>query len=311
MTTVQQAYEHLRAQLQTIYDNREAAAIAAVVTAHITGLDNTGRLINKHKSLAQQQAELYNKITDELLLQKPLQYVLHNAPFYGMELYVDENVLIPRPETEELVDWIIAEVKKEGTRHEVQDAREKQEIKDKKQHHGGKRSTSILDIGTGSGCIPIAIKKHLSFVDVHAIDISEKALAVAKKNAATQATNIHFYLLDILNKSFWQQLPSFDVIVSNPPYITQKEAADMHSNVLQFEPHTALFVPDEQPLLFYETIASFGLQYLNNNGLLFFEINEVYGKEIVEMLQSKSYQNIEVRKDMQGKDRMIKAALLR
>ena len=309
MTTVQQAYEHLRAQLQTIYDSPEATAIAAAVTAHITGLDNTGRLINKHKPLTQEQAELYNKITNELLLQKPLQYVLHSAPFYGMSLYVDENVLIPRPETEELVDWIIREVKKEDTRYRKQDAGEEQEIKDKKQEHNSEPLASILDIGTGSGCIPIALKKHLSFADVHAIDISEKSLEIAKKNAAAQATNIHFYLLDILNKSLWQQLRKFNVIVSNPPYITQKERSDMHNNVLQFEPHTALFVPDEQPLLFYEGIASFGLQHLNSNGLLFFEINEVYGKEIVEMLQGKSYQNIEIRKDMQGKDRMIKAEL--
>ena len=216
-----------------------------------------------------------------------------------MNLYVDESVLIPRPETEELVHWIIDE----GSRFKSQDSRNKEkETKDKGQD-------LILDIGTGSGCIPIAIKKHLPATEVHAIDISEKALAVAKKNAEAQETSIQFHLLDILDKNLWQQLKKFDIIVSNPPYITEKEAEEMHNNVLLHEPHAALFVPNEQPLLFYEAIASFGLQHLNIGGLLFFEINEVYGKEVTAMLAAKGYQHIELRKDMQGKDRMMKAVL--
>jgi len=292
MTTIQQAYKQLRQQLQTIYDQREAGAMAAVVIAHISGFDNTGRLVNKHKQLTQEQEYTYHLIMKGLLQQKPLQYILHEAPFYGMSLYVDENVLIPRPETEELVDWII----KEGTR-------------DKEQDSGYKRVDSILDIGTGSGCIPIAIKKHLPAAEVHAIDISEKALAVAERNAATHGTIIQLHLLDILNKSLWEHFDKFDNIVSNPPYITEKEAEDMHDNVLLHEPHNALFVPNEQPLLFYEAIASFGLQHLNSGGLLFFEINEAYGQEVAGMLTGKGYQNIELRKDMQGKDRMIKAVL--
>ena len=154
------------------------------------------------------------------------------------------------------------------------------------------------------------MKKHLHNANVHAIDIAENALAVAKKNAEAQSTAIHFYLLDILVEDLWQTLPKFDIIVSNPPYITKKEAKDMHNNVLQYEPHTALFVPDEQPLLFYKAIAAFGLQHLNNHGQLFFEINEVYGREIAEMLTANGFRNIEAKKDMQGKDRMIKAALL-
>ena len=299
MTTVQQAYKQLQQQLQTCYDQREATAVAAAVIAHITGLDNTGRLINKQKQLTDEQAQTFYNITEELLRQKPLQYVLHEAPFYGMNLYVNENVLIPRPETEELVDWIIQEAK--SARYMIQDTRDKE--------HGArsKNQISILDIGTGSGCIPVALKKHLPAASIDAIDISEKALEVAKKNAAAQSTNIHFYELDILNENLWQQLPKYDIIVSNPPYITKKEAATMHNNVLLHEPHTALFVPDENPLLFYEAIAQFGLQHVNNNGKLFFEINEVYGKEISEMLQAKGYENIELRKDMQGKERMIKA----
>ena len=309
MTTVQQAYEHLRTQLQTFYDNREAAAIAAAVTAHITGLDNTGRIIHKHQQLTEEQLQQFQSMQYELLQQKPLQYVLHEASFYGMPLYVNENVLIPRPETEELVDWITQVVKEQDTKDKIQDARKQEDTTALSSIFN--QLCSILDVGTGSGCIPIALKKHLPFAAVYAIDISEKALTVAKKNAEAQGTTIHFYELDILNKNQWEQLCLFDIIVSNPPYITQKEAADMHSNVLQFEPHTALFVPDEQPLLFYKAIAHFGLQHLNNNGLLFFEINEAYGKEIVEMLQSRGYTNVELKKDMQGKERMIKATLLR
>jgi release factor glutamine methyltransferase len=300
MTTVQQAYEQLRQQLQTLYDQREANAVAAAVIAHITGFDNTGRLINKHKQLTQEQEDTYHTMTDELFQQKPLQYVLHEAHFYGMDLYVDESVLIPRPETEELVDWII---KEKNTRDKEQDSRDKvQEIRDKGQY-------SILDIGTGSGCIPIALKKHLPAAEVHAIDIYEEALAIAQKNAEAQGTSIQFHLLDILNESLWEQLNKFDIIVSNPPYITEREAEDMHNNILLHEPRNALFVPNEQPLLFYEVIAAFGLLHLNNNGLLFFEINEGYGKETGEMLRAKGYQNIELGQDMQGKDRMIKAEL--
>lgn len=290
MTTVQQAYEQLRAKLQTVYDGREAAAIAAVVVKHVTGLDNTGRLIHKQQPLTQEEGQKFTAMTTALLAQAPLQYVLHNAPFYGMDLYVNEHVLIPRPETEELVDWIINVVNENGSRF--------------------KNSISILDIGTGSGCIPIALQKHLPAASVHAIDISEKALAVAQQNAAAQGTPVHFHLLDILNVQYWQHLQQFDIIVSNPPYITGKEAAEMHRNVLQYEPHTALFVPDEEPLLFYEAIARFALQHLNKNGLLFFEINEAYGNEVMNMLATKGYQNIVLRKDMQSKDRMIQAALL-
>ena len=145
--------------------------------------------------------------------------------------------------------------------------------------------------------------------EVHTIDISEQALAVAKKNADAQGISIQFHLLDILNESLWRQLHKFDIIVSNPPYITEKEEEDMHNNVLLHEPHNALFVPNKQPLLFYEAIASFGLQHLKSNGLLFFEINEAYGKEMSELLTAKGYRDIELRKDMQGKDRMIKAEL--
>lgn len=287
MTTVQQAYDQLRAQLQPIYDHREAAAVASAVVRHITGLDNSGRLLHKMQPLAVQQQAAYEAIVQQLLAQKPLQYALHEAAFYGLDLYVDENVLIPRPETEELVHWIIQDTKNTMLNMPV----------------------AMLDIGTGSGCIPIALKKHIPAAAISAIDISDKALAVAKKNADAQHTPVQFLLLDILNRKNWEALSRFNVVVSNPPYITQKEKAAMHNNVLQHEPHTALFVPDEEPLLFYEAIALFGLQHLEPQGRLYFEINEAYGKEVIEMLWRKAYREIELRKDMQGKDRMIRAVL--
>jgi release factor glutamine methyltransferase len=206
--------------------------------------------------------------------------------FAGMKLYVDENVLIPRPETEELVEWIVKTV-----------ASRKSQV------------ASILDIGTGSGCIPVALKKKLLSVEVHALDISEEALNVAKRNAAIQQTEINFHLLNILDRNLWKQLPKFDIIVSNPPYVTQGEASSMQKNVLQYEPHLALFVDDEDAMKFYKAIAEFGLKHLNENGQLFFEINEMMSKQICDLLNQYRYLNIELKKDLQNKDRMIKATL--
>ena len=214
-----------------------------------------------------------------------MQYVLHEAYFCRMKLYVDEHVLIPRPETEELVSWIIEDV-----RHGMRDIQR-----------------TMLDVGTGSGCIAIALKKNLPEADVYAIDVSEKALQVAKKNAVQQHTEIQFSEIDILNTETRKSLPVLDYIISNPPYIKEEEAFQMNDNVVKFEPHVALFVPDHNPLLFYEVISTFGLQHLKNNGKIFFEINEVSGDEVTKLLTAKGYKKIELKKDMQGKDRMIKA----
>jgi release factor glutamine methyltransferase len=201
-----------------------------------------------------------------------------------MKFYVDESVLIPRPETEELVEWVCLEIR--NSKFEIR---------------------NLLDIGTGSGCIPIALKKEISSVEIFALDISEGALNAAKLNATAQQTEIDFHLINILNKDEWNQLPNFDIIVSNPPYVKQSESSAMHQNVLQYEPHLALFVDDEDALKFYKVIAEFSLTHLNKNGKLFFEINEALGKKVSELLQRCGYTNIKLRKDLQGKDRMIKA----
>ncbi|HRH47236.1 MAG TPA: peptide chain release factor N(5)-glutamine methyltransferase [Panacibacter sp.] len=283
---VQEAYKQLMYQLFELYDDREAANIADMIIEHITGFKRIDRIINKQFPLTKEQEQLLNSYTVQLLDHRPVQYVLHEEWFAGMQFYVDENVLIPRPETEELVEWITREVASLEF-----------------------RVYSVLDIGTGSGCIPVAVKKKISSLEVHALDVSATALAIAKKNAAIQKTEIVFHQLDILNKDEWKRLPKFDIIVSNPPYIKQSEANEMHKNVLQHEPHLALFVPDEDALLFYKTIAVFSKQHLNSKGKLFFEINEALGKEVCALLEQQGYTNIELRKDMQGKDRMVKAEI--
>lgn len=284
--TIQQSYKQLLFQLYEMYDDREAANIADLVIENITSFKKTDRLINKQFPLNEEQLQLLNDYTNELLKHKPVQYVLHEAWFAGMKLFVDENVLIPRPETEELIEWVIKEVA--GCPLPV---------------------ASLLDIGTGSGCIPVALKKKLPSVDVHALDNSKEALNVARRNAASQQTEINFHLLNILDKNLWKQLPKFDIIVSNPPYVTQSEASSMQQNVLRYEPHLALFVSDEDALKFYKAIGEFGLTHLNKNGKLFFEINERMGEQVCDLLMQNNYSNIELKKDLQNKERMIKANL--
>lgn len=281
---IQQAYKQLLFQLYEMYDDREAANIADMVIENITGFKKVDRLINKQFPLSEKQLQLLNDYTIQLLEHKPVQYVLHEAWFAGIKLYVDENVLIPRPETEELVELVVKTV---ASRQSL--------------------VVSILDIGTGSGCIPIALKKKLPSCEIHALDISEAALNVAKQNAVNQQTAINFHLLNILDKSSWKQLARFDIIISNPPYIKQSEGSSMQKNVLKYEPHLALFVDDEDALKFYKAIAEFGLEHLNNNGYLFFEINEMMGTQVFDLLTHYGYCSIELKKDLQNKERMIKA----
>jgi len=296
--TIQEAYKQLLLQLYEVYDDREAANIADLVIEHVTNQRRIDRIVNKQMPVSPAQLNQIEQHAQQLLKHKPIQYVLNEAWFAGMQLYVDENVLIPRPETEELVSWITE------SQFEVSSLKFKVTGAD-----DNRIPLTILDIGTGSGCMPIALKKKFSGWDVHAIDISASALEVAKKNALSQRTDVAFQLLDILDESSWQQLPMFDIIVSNPPYILEKEAATMHANVLRFEPHTALFVPDVDALLFYRNIADFALLHLRENGLLFFEINESLGNDVCEMLAAKGFGDIELRRDLQGKDRMVKVVL--
>jgi release factor glutamine methyltransferase len=275
--TLQEAGQRLIQQLATIYDSREAANIADWVLEHLTGWKKSERIIHKQHVMEPGKELLLERYMQELLQHKPVQYVLHETWFCGMKLYVDENVLIPRPETEELVEWIVSEVK-EG---------------------------KVLDIGTGSGCIAIALKKKLPPLDVTGCDVSEQALAVASKNKQADVTLIQ---ADILDSQSWTSLPSPNVIVSNPPYIPLKDKNLMRDNVLQYEPHIALFVEDNDPLLFYRAIAAFAKKNLLPGGAIYVEIHEDLGSGVQEIFRANGFTRTVIRKDMQGKDRMVKAS---
>ncbi len=282
--TLHEANQQLLFQLYHIYSNEEAKHIAGMVMEHITGWQRIDRVMNKSLKLLPDAIEKLEQYTRELLLHKPVQYVLHEAWFAGMKLYVDENVLIPRPETEELVEWIVKDIKATGPASPI----------------------SILDIGTGSGCIALGLKKQLSNAEVHACDVSETALKVAEMNANTRNLPIKFHLLDILSSKEYQRLPLFDCIVSNPPYIPLSDKSSMHKNVLEFEPHLALFVENDDPLLFYKAIAVFAETNLKPGGRIFLEIHESLGGQMEKVFLLKGFSKIEIRKDMQGKDRMIR-----
>jgi release factor glutamine methyltransferase len=229
--------------------------------------------------------------TRELLTHKPVQYVLHEAWFCGMPFYVDENVLIPRPETEELVDWIVGNAQSPTSRGRLATG-----------------NVRILDIGTGSGCIPISLKKKLPQAEVYACDVSEGALAVAARNAATHQTPVNFLQVDFLDIDTWGSLPEVDIIVSNPPYIPYSDKSSMLQNVLAYEPHLALFVPSDDALVFYDAIARFAQRKLPDHGQVFAEIHEDLGKKTTALFESKGF-DAEIKKDFQGKDRMVKANL--
>jgi len=230
-------------------------------------------------------SELKN-IVKRLQKEEPIQYILGETEFYSLPFLVDENTLIPRPETEELVEWVINEI---------------QEIRSKNQDN----KLNILDVGTGTGCIPISLAKNLNNVSISAIDVSLEALKKAKQNAVLNKVDITFLEIDILKA---KELPKkYDFIISNPPYVRELEKIEINNNVLQNEPHLALFVDDENPLIFYKKIADLAKQDLTKNGLLFFEINQYLGKETVDMLHQKGFKNIELKKDFSGNDRMIKA----
>jgi release factor glutamine methyltransferase len=217
----------------------------------------------------------------DLKKQKPIQYILGRTEFYSLPFLVNESVLIPRPETEELVDLIIRQTRNETIR--------------------------ILDIGTGSGCIPVALKKNMPQADVVSLDISIAAIAVANENALLNDVAVKFILWDILNDSFTWQEGVFELIVSNPPYIKISEGSKMEANVLEYEPHLALFVGDDDALIFYRKIIDFAKKYLCPGGKIYFEINEVLGKDVVHLLEASGYSRVEMYKDINGRDRMVSA----
>ena len=280
--TIHEANMRLLFRLYELYDNREAENIADLVMEKITGWTRIDRVVNKEVKCSAAMEEELDQYIDELAAHKPVQYVLHEAWFAGMKMYVDENVLIPRPETEELVNLVIKEIKGDKTHRTI--------------------NKTILDIGTGSGCIAIAIKKNLPECNVYAIDVSEAAIDVASKNAKHNNVEISLKKINILDESQWSLLPSFDIIISNPPYIPLQEKNKMQHNVTQYEPQVALFVPDNDPILFYKAIARFAEKKLLAGGKVFVEIHEDYGEQVRDVFGG----NSEIIKDMQGKERFLK-----
>lgn len=282
--TIYQAYRQLLAQLYEIYDNREAANIADMAIEHVTGQRKIERIMYKDLPVNKEQQKQLEKIARQLLTHRPVQYVLAEAWFMGMKLIVNEHVLIPRPETEELVQWMTDDIRKSGN-----------------------KEVSVIDIGTGSGCIPTVVKKKIPQATVSAIDVSENALQVAKLNAIEQKADVDFFQLDFLNEEEWKQLGKYDIIVSNPPYVKQSEEPPMRDNVLKFEPHLALFVPNENALIFYEAIAKFSREHLKPEGNVYVEINETLGEEVIEVFKKFAFENVVLKKDLQGKNRVVKA----
>ncbi|WP_445715396.1 peptide chain release factor N(5)-glutamine methyltransferase [Flavobacterium sp.] len=285
---------HFFDSLKNIQDEQEIESFFFILTEYLHNLKRVDVALNPNFGLSEDDVEKWNAILADLQQEKPIQYITGEAWFYGLQFEVNENTLIPRPETEELVEWILSS---------------------SIIHHPS--SISILDIGTGTGCIPISLKSNLPQANVSAIDVSEKALEVAKRNAELNKVEINFIEANILEVEDLSQLPSpithhpssFNIIVSNPPYVRNLEKEEIKKNVLDYEPHLALFVEDTDALLFYRKIAQLALKNLTPNGLLFFEINQYLGKETVELLESLGFKNIELKKDIYGNDRMIRCSI--
>ncbi len=277
--TLQEARQDLIRSIQKIYSESEAANIAGLLLENISGFNKTDRIVKRDIPLSGEQERKAKDAELRLLNHEPIQYIINEAWFYGLKFYVDKNVLIPRPETEELIEWIISNLKFPID------------------------TLKILDVGSGSGCIPVALKRKLRKAEVWSCDISENALAVARRNAATVGADINFLQVNFLNEDETGILPSFDIIVSNPPYVPERDKTTMHANVLNHEPHTALFVPDNNALVFYKAIAAFAKHHLNKNGSIFLEIHEDAGTAVKKLFVEEGFSSVEVKKDMQGKDR--------
>ena len=278
--------------LTSIYDESEAKSLAWWSINDVCKISRTSFLASKEKVISEQQEASLQHILEELKTGKPIQYVLGETEFYGLPFKVNPSVLIPRPETEELVDWILIEIRNSDLLNDING------------------NGNILDIGTGSGCIPIAIKKFLPEFNISALDVSKGAIETAKINAELNQTEIEFIEDDILNPSQLFLLnKQYTIIISNPPYVRESEKTAMHNNVLGHEPHLALFVADDNALIFYSRIADFAKTNLVKGGMLFLEINENLAPKTIDLLEGKGLRNIELRQDIRGKNRMIKATL--
>ena len=275
-------------ELSNLYDDQEIESFFYIVLESFHNIKRIDLALNPNMEMNSMQLLRWERVLAELKKEKPIQYILGETEFYSLPFLVNENTLIPRPETEELVEWIL-----KSTKYELQSTK-----------------LRILDVGTGSGCIAISLAKNLPNAQVFAIDVSEKAMLIAKKNAEINNVKINFIHADILKIDSFDQLPTqFDIIVSNPPYVRNLEKFEIKPNVLEYEPHLALFVEDTDALLFFRKIAEFAKKNLSEKGKLFFEINQYLGRETIELLERLGFKNIELRKDIYDNDRMILCSL--
>ena len=272
-------------ELCSIFDEKEIESFFYMTLEAFHSLKRVDLVLNPDLELDSFQILKWETVLSQLKEQKPIQYILGETEFFGLPFYVNENTLIPRPETEELVAWILSNNQTNQSTNELK----------------------ILDIGTGSGCIAISLAKNLPNAAVFAIDVSEKALAIAKKNASTNNVNIVFIAQNILETEILEA--QFNIIVSNPPYVRNLEKQEINKNVLDYEPHLALFVEDNDALIFYRKIAKLAETHLVENGELYFEINQYLGQQMIELLQNMRFKNIELKKDIYGNDRMIRCVV--
>ena len=311
--------------LDSIYGTDEVTSLFFLSIEYYLNLSRTDYAFNKDYSITQEQKEELLNLLNQLKKEIPIQYILEETAFFGMNFKVTPDVLIPRQETEELVDWVLKSTKLKvgSTKFEVGNLKyevgsEKCKVSKFSDLNSSSSSDSnsklkILDIGTGSGCIAISLAKHLPNAEIFALDISKKALKVAQHNAQNNNVDITFIKADILSENIFEHSVlkdiKFDIIVSNPPYVRHLEKVEIKPNVLEHEPHLALFVADEDPLIFYRAISNFARQKLKDQGLLFFEVNQYLGEDTVELIKAKAFKTIELRTDLNGNERMVKALL--
>lgn len=284
--TIKQYRDNFIQELTPIHGADEAESFFYLILEDKNNLRRIDLALQPELAFSKVEIEYYNSLLEQLKLEVPVQHLLGSAHFYGMEFVVNENVLIPRSETEELVEWIVADCK----------------------NNNNTKPIKILDIGTGSGCIAISLAKNIKNAQVFAIDVSEKALATAKINADKNDVKVTFLLADILKTADLKE--EFDIIVSNPPYIRNLEKEEIKKNVLAYEPHLALFVADDNALIFYRKIAALAQKHLAKSGYLYYEINQYLGKETVALLENFDFKNTQLRKDIYGNDRMTKSQKL-
>lgn len=286
---VRDCRRYYASELEKIYNSNEANALIMILLEHYFNIDRVKIAMKPELRLSESELLTLHFAVKELLKSKPIQYIIGETEFCGMRFLVEDGVLIPRPETEEMVKMIANSV---GTRRATS------------------VHCSILDIGTGSGCIAISLAKLLKNSTVTAVDVSEKALEIAKKNAEANDVNVNFIKDDILNPKNQELIDNqYDIIVSNPPYVCESEKSEMRANVLDYEPSTALFVPDNDPLIFYRKILEFAQKTLKPAGEIWFEINEKFGEEMKNLCFEMGFKNVEIFKDFRGKDRTLRARL--